>query len=621
VPKEIKVSGEIKNNAYEITEQILIDENLSDVTEQFKCKIVEWIVTNNKNNYRFSEKVLVPQGKIEFAQIANKVFFATDIGTRYTSGPKGWMLTRTGYLVRGKTGWLVDENGLYILKDGRRLDDDQIIKITEELRIGDKDISAGLRVILNHDLGNKMTEENYISLELFKDYGAYMDEVVFQAFQINICYKHKNENKYNNTFLETTPIITYKNCQFKSIGTDETGIPIVVTRVGPENAKYKIVIAGPHGNERIARFVVLETQRYFIENGLSNTDLALYFIPAMSPTLFFADARGLPFVKEKGNEYEYARDPFNKMDRDKLSINTSKEIIRKYMKEKKIYEFLTIPKLHDFMEKEVDGILMHDNIQSHNISPLTPKYGIDANRDFHNILLSTVAFHSFINSLGAIPENITVFMMHGYSNRNKSDDRIYPTNNINGQGAVYGSYEVKENKMYLDDKLMQYTDLVALYLFGYKPYKNTIGNAVDLSENYIFENKPNKYYGEWSQKLYKQGIHCYDIELNINYRQGTRGGTGKREKKEINMPYDSDIVINRKKTMINPEEINYMHFFLKKEHGRFVNINRSTITFVYPKETEESKNIEQYISLSFYNFLSEFYFLLEKVNNNCVEVK
>jgi len=82
---------------------------------------------------------------------------------------------------------------------------------------------------------------------------------VFQAFQINIRYK--SETKYNNTFLETTHIVINKNCQFKSIGTDETGIPIVVTRVGLETAKYKIIIAGPHGDERNAQRLIMSAQK------------------------------------------------------------------------------------------------------------------------------------------------------------------------------------------------------------------------------------------------------------------------------------------------------------------------------------------------------------------------
>jgi hypothetical protein len=91
------------------------------------------------------------------------------------------------------------------------------------------------------------------------------------------------------------------NSSFWSIGEDETGIPIVATRVetdGPN--KKKLVIAGSHGDERNAQRVIMATQRYFINEGDIPDDLALYFIPCLSPTMCFADARGIPLVDMEG---------------------------------------------------------------------------------------------------------------------------------------------------------------------------------------------------------------------------------------------------------------------------------------------------------------------------------
>jgi len=337
----------------------------------------------------------------------------------------------------------------------------------------------------------------------------------------------------------------------------------------------------------------------------------LYFIPAMSPTLFFADARGLPFVLG-GDKYKEIKDIYKYCKDEKEKTSTIKKTI------KEIYGFLTIPKLHDFMEKKVDGELMHDNIQSFNISPLEPKYGIDANRDYHNLLKSTDVFYSFINNLGANSENTTVFMMHGYDSKNRMRAGYdnYKRRDITGQGAVYGPYLEKDDKMYLDDKLMRNTDLLTLCLFGYKNQIINNVNEVTRSKNYMFDfdSKPNKYYGEWTQILDKQNIKCYDIELAENYRQGTRGKIG-------NEQYSSDFVINRRNAKTKNGD--NMRFFNEKDSGKFVSLDNIDITFVYqPKDGERENRLEnENISLSFYDFLKEFYILLKKVKENCKEVK
>jgi hypothetical protein len=601
MPAKLTVSKETGTTAYRIAGYLIKTNKLENVTEQFRCRLMESLIKQNNNDYRFAvgKEINIPDGKTEIIHCANESF---PLKSGATLDPKGWMLTETGYLVKGESGWLVDENGLFILQDGRRLDESHEEEM--KLRIGANDITDGLKKILVDSIDSTM--QKYKTSELLYNYGPYMKDVVYQAFQINICYATsstvwqqctRKQIKYHNTNLEF--VETAANCDFKSIGTDETGIPIVVTRIGSERAEKKIIIAGPHGNERMARFVVLETQRYFTEKGVSDPDLALYFIPAMSPTLFFADARGLPFVNG-GGKYTYAGNPNGK---EKETINN-------------ICGFLTIPKLHDFMAEKIKATinrqtgkhLVHDLIQSQENSE-KPEYGIDANRDCYNALKSTGAFHSFVESLKTSLENITVIMMHGYEDRKKTENEPYPKDGITGQGAVYGSYLVNGNQMDLNDEMMRYSDLVTLCLFGYKHFKNEKDNVISHKNKYIFENKPEKYFGEWTQKLYEQKISCYDIELAENYRQGTRGKIGSSG---VEKKYDPYFVIYRE---------NKMHFFMNKDIGRFVNLNGSKITFVYSIGGGKKENRIENISLSFFNFLTDLYALFEKVKGNCEEVK
>jgi hypothetical protein len=264
------------------------------------------------------------------------------------------------------------------------------------------------------------------------------------------------------------------------------------------------------------------------------------------------------------------------------------------------------------MEEKINGELVHDLIQYQKDSK-KPEYGIDANRDCHNALESTKAFEKFILSLKAKPGNITVFMMHGYEDRKLPFNRMYP-DNITGQGVVYGPYDVIGDIMYLNDEKMRYSDLVSLCLFGYKNFKIKEGNEVERLKNYIYDNIPKMYYGEWSQKLHTQGINCYDIELSENYRQGTRGKIGDQQ-------YSSDFVINRRND-ITQKGVNNMRFFKEKDSGKFVSSDTINLTFVY--QTKEGKNISinQNINLSFFSFLINFYSLYENAKKyDCMEVK
>jgi hypothetical protein len=46
-----------------------------------------------------------------------------------------------------------------------------------------------------------------------------------------------------------------------------------------------LVIAGPHGDERNAQRLIMAAQRHFINTGVDDDNLLLYFIPTLSPTM------------------------------------------------------------------------------------------------------------------------------------------------------------------------------------------------------------------------------------------------------------------------------------------------------------------------------------------------
>jgi hypothetical protein len=535
-------------NLNSIVIELLEQNKLKEVPKQYRIKLEKWIMEKNKKYiFKMTEYIEIPDKK----DIFNITFlplptYSLDNDSSPLKIPpsitlEGWQLTKDGKLIQGATGYFIDETGLYILKDGRRVTNAEKYK---ELRIGDEDIFIGLSKILGCDLEYTMFKDTYNTLELLKNYGAYMDEVVFQAFQINICYK----TKYNNTFLETS-IITYKNCQFKSIGTDETGIPIVVTRVGQENASKKIVIAGPHGDERNAQRLIMFTQKYFTKRGPPD-DTVIYFIPCLSPTMAFADARGIPIVNDKGN--------WNGKDAKDSMTKTLKD----YSSNKK-----TIPDLHDLIAKHItrylegkdDKKLLRTLIQSYNgtafnnyyeyknnkVNENYPFYGIDANRDVRRALPSTQCFERFVFSLGE-KTNINVFMIHGYTK----------------YGDVFGPYylNIKE-KVRMTDKVKNYVNYILNTIiknnYSFHNYETSLKDTdKDGDSGFYFQStqdNPYNYAGEWSYLLYGikkekgEELLCFDIELPEIYRQGTRDDDNKENNSynsndvgKISLPFFQD---------------------------------------------------------------------------------
>jgi hypothetical protein len=293
----------------------------------------------------------------------------------------------------------------------------------------------------------------------------------------------------------------------------------MVTRVGREDAAKKLVIAGPHGDERNAQRLIMAAQRHFIQYG-APPDTVLYFIPCLSPTMCFADARGIP------NEFLGGRDgvhmgqgPYKPKD-------------------------LTIPRLHDAMTGR-----LRSSLQSQ-LDPTNPNVGVDANRDYYLSLPSNQYFFEFINKVkpsvftttettvdiydpidgtvekktGFSIDNFRVLMIHGYEDRSLG-------------GAVYGPYLVKQKgksedwpaRMSLTDKnlvneirdVLVWGKLDPTITVTKERYKNnTTDNDPFL---YLFtEHDAKKYQGEWSIQLYAQHIWSADIELPQAYNEGVR---------------------------------------------------------------------------------------------------
>jgi hypothetical protein len=335
----------------------------------------------------------------------------------------------------------------------------------------------------------------------------------------------------------------------------------------------------------MARFVVLEAQRHFIKNGLSVLDLELYFIPAMSPTLFFADARGLPFV-QNGEEYTKAEAPLPNATKVRETVN-------------KICDFLTIPKFHDYMATRPSNSTLTIDLIQNQANSRAPVYGIDANRDCYNVLKSTQAFNSFIISLGLTSGNSTVILMHGHENASNPGGRTTVATG-NNQGTVLAPYKIKpntENKgIELTDTIKNYADYMTAALFGYM-YS---GEA----ENYVFGGEGIKYIkedGEWVRKLYvDQGspeIPCFDIELGENYRDGTRGNTDPKVFDGRYKMYEADKVANRHQKGLP--------FYTKDASGvisgRFAIVSLQEPHMILSDKTLLSKTIP------FYEFLEKYF--------------
>jgi len=580
--KLIPVTEQTGVTAYSIAKSVLEEHGMRMAGEYYAFVIEEWIVEENNNNYRFAigSYVNVPKEFNEIVDYIGGKIENFDNGVSGTLCHDGWRLTITGKLVKGAEGWLMDENGLYILKDGRRLDKRYLPEISD-LRIGNKDIWIGLKEILGtsdekvEEL-KKEDKDEYNTNRLFKFfYGPRILDVVYQAFQINRGYyisgtssfvrtifnassSWESCTKYNPVYKGSTieEYETLSNCSFGVIGRDETDIPIIVTKVGKENAIKKLVIAGPHGNERNARFVVLETQRYFIENSDKvPDDLVLYFIPAMSPTMFFADARGLPIDKNKSGNGNY------------LDSKATEEEIKIMVKNKvaEVLKSLTIPGLHDDIaycierrpRNEGSTKTWQDLIQEQK-DAAKPEYGIDTNRDIYQILPSTQAFSTFIERvISTDVENSTVIMLHGYEGVHSTEKRTKNSRGGGNQGTVLGPYTVNGNGYgIINPKIKRYVDFMTSVLFGYTFFDEDteLKNYFYLADPKVASSK-----GEWSWLLYKKdgtGVHCFDIELGESYRDGSRGKEPWPNASGRHMPYDWRNIVNRE-----------MFPFFKKTNG------------------------------------------------------
>jgi hypothetical protein len=296
------------------------------------------------------------------------------------------------------------------------------------------------------------------------------------------------------------------NAVFYHIGLDETEIPIVVTRIGPGSAAHKLVIAGPHGDERNAQRVIMKAQQYFIQQGPPD-DTALYFIPCLSPTMCFADARGIP------NRFWEGGDGGGPLENGPFVLKGG----------------LTIPELHEAMQ-----YTKRSQIQGQTNSS-QPRYGIDANRDYYLSLPSNKEFLRFIKLINPVPvqgynmneddhekreiiaasilkKNIRVLMIHGYDST----------------GKVYCPYWVDASKPKWEVATTEADrNHVDLLMAENKLNMGTMGTNIN---NYIWSETrtmPEMFLGEWSRRLYVECLawSC-DIELNKNlpnkYDEGVR---------------------------------------------------------------------------------------------------
>jgi hypothetical protein len=526
--KKITVSSATGVTAYEIAGYVLKENNLSSVSEQFKLVIEEWIVKNNNNDYRYhiGSETEVPYGRREIAEYANDTFCACDDGVSGTSCQCGWRLTADGWLVRGETGWLTDENGLFILKDGRRLNGGHA-ECTEDLKIGSEEIWSGLDDILgtsseklNKDVGS------YNTVKLIRDYGENMLAVVFQAFQINIGYTLTIPSRMWIPCKWNTPS---EGAYFKVIGRDETDIPIIATRIGNASAPKKLVIAGPHGDERNAQRLIMTSQKYFIQNG-APLDTVLYFIPCLSPTMAFADARGIP------NKFWEGGNPNAVMTNGPFQLKT-----------------LNIPTLHDEVTFQ-----MREDIRLRNGSPRSPRHGVDANRDFYLSLPSSRAFLSFIGNtlirtMSNSPQTTTETIIEGrpFTNTTYDNIRVFMMHGYDGSGAVYGPYSVYEkgiNERWPARMSAEDIDHVNILMRSYLGIWDFNRRRTDPLYSDTSADARG-YQGEWSLHLYKRKIWSMDIELpdyhaenkNRNpdtpsYNEGVRGAT------DVSLIYDTRLI-------------------------------------------------------------------------------
>jgi len=459
--KELLVTISTGTTAYEIAEYLLKQNHLEMADECYTIAMEEWI--SKKNNCIEEGKIIkIPAEENDIIKYVGGTFRPCNDGVSTTRTHDGWRLTIRGQLLKGKSGWLRDENGLYILKDGRRLNGEHE-ECINSLKIGATDEWNGLEIILgisSEEMKKLIKECNYNTNELLKNYGPSMSEVVYQAFQINRGYNlsklstWESCTRYNPAYKGPTmeKYQTAPDCSFCTIGRDETGIPIIVTRIGKTNTKNVLVIAGPHGDERNAQRVIMATQKHFIQHGVPDGTV-MYFIPCLSPTMAFADVRGIP------NEFW-----INGKNGEPLTmINGSFKL-----------KTISIPALHNMLEKmypDEKGVnqLLRTLIQDQK-DPGNPKWGVDANRDVTLSLPSSQRFADFIQHLTGVivrkpiktkyDGSYTFLFIHGYDSGKAEEKEV-------DHGCVYGQYNVDNNKGKLHDVTKMYIDFMTQSLFGY----------------------------------------------------------------------------------------------------------------------------------------------------------
>jgi hypothetical protein len=295
---KMTVSKESGTTPEAIANYLLQKKDWGDIPKAYRARLENWIINeNNQNHYELNTDISVPDDKeIIKITLVQLPFIRGDEKPEMPQPnpePEGWTLTKDGDMVKGTTSFLIDENSYYILKDGRRVNIENVVYNGKDLRIGAEKPEEGFRIIME---GSDLAEPSSTPLEKYKVYddllkshgAALKNLVVYQVFQINRGYDRTGSS------WQDIPSQSSSIAQFKLIGSDETGIPIIVTRIGNENAAHKLVIAGPHGDKRNAQRLVMAAQQYFIKEGGVPTDTVLYFIPCLSPTMCFADARGIP---------------------------------------------------------------------------------------------------------------------------------------------------------------------------------------------------------------------------------------------------------------------------------------------------------------------------------------
>jgi hypothetical protein len=502
--KLFTVTRETGTSISEITDYILREANLENVSAQFRCRIEEWMMENNHYRYRWpiGEKInLLTERNEIISTVSDPIPFLAD-GTSGTTSQSGWKLMLNGDLVPGATGWLIDEFGLFILRDGRRVSMEIIERYgLEHLIIGNKDSSEkGLQEILGRPYEESTDVELNVAY-LFANYNETMPDIVYQAFQINIGHNQR---------ISEYEIV--QGVKFYNYGFDESGIPLVVTQIGNEYAKHKIIISGPHGDERCALRLILMVQRRFSrEPTLAiESDSVFYFIPAMTPTFYFADARGLPIVNKYGKmDYE---------DNIEASIAYAIENIDIPLLHDNIVNIIDVPESPNKKETLRTAIQQYNR---NNRFAYYPKYGIDTNRDSHSHLSSIQSFYRFVEKLPG--DQKTVILLHGYAST-----KISKTSSDPHQGCIYPQYYIVPNinKAEVYPDRIAFCKLIRKALGWNKPQMDDNGNE----ESFLYlstKNDPDYYKGEIIRYFAElipgeKRIYAFDIELPHIYDEGRR---------------------------------------------------------------------------------------------------